>query len=201
MKIIISEGQFKKLTDNMLEQSEQNSDYSGNLRNLFKNLRDLIGIKKDEISTDVEFGDVISDGDVIYPFEQKYRMTSGFGKRRQPVKGASTNHKGVDIGAPCGTKVLAASDGVIVKTGDIGKCGGYILLKTDKYHIRYCHLSNWSMVNVGDQVKKGQVIGLSGGRRGMTGAGTSTGCHLHFAIYDRTNSIAHNPTSIIPNLA
>lgn len=201
MKIILSENQFKKLTDNILEDIQPNQDKFEKLKNALNILGNLGGLNKDDSTNDIEFSNLDSDGELIYPFEKKYKLSSGFGHRNRPIAGASTEHKAVDIAAPCGTKVLASGDGVIEKTGDIGKCGGYILLKTDKYSIRYCHLSNWSMVNVGDQVKKGQVIGLSGGKRGMTGSGTSTGCHLHFAIYDNSNKIAYNPTKIIPNLA
>ena len=54
------------------------------------------------------------------------RLSSGFGMRKHPIKGFSAMHKGVDFGAPTGTPIFAAGDGVLEKVGWINGYGRYI---------------------------------------------------------------------------
>lgn len=76
--------------------------------------------------------------------------------------GASTFHSGIDIAAPEGTKLIASIKGTIVKTG-WGGAGGYtITIKNDTYTVSYGHCSPDFKVEVGDEVKKGDVIGTVG---------------------------------------
>lgn len=106
-------------------------------------------------------------------------ITSGFGGRKSPGGIGSTNHKGVDVGVPTGTPVLAAADGVVNFAGDGGGYGNFISIDHGRasdgttYGTQYGHLSKIE-VKQGQQVKKGQEIGLSGS------TGHSTGPHLHY---------------------
>ena len=113
------------------------------------------------------------------------RMSSGFGGRKAPTKGASTNHKGIDWAVPVGTAVYASSGGVVTKAGWGSGYGYCVYIKhPDGRETRYGHLSK-VLVSAGQSVKQGQKIALSGN------TGRSTGPHLHFEI--RIGGAAVNP--------
>ncbi|NJR20490.1 MAG: M23 family metallopeptidase [Hyphomonadaceae bacterium] len=116
------------------------------------------------------------------------RLTSGFGNRRHPVLGYTRMHAGVDFGAPIGTPVYAAGDGVVTRVGVMGGYGNVIDIQHDgTWSTRYAHLSRMP-VRVGDRVTQGQVIALSGN------TGRSTGPHLHYEI--RRNGQPINPMGV-----
>ena len=106
------------------------------------------------------------------------RLTSGFGARLHPILGYTTMHRGVDFGAPSGTPIMAAGDGVIEKIGPAGGYGNYVLLRhTATYETAYGHMSRFAAgLHVGSHVRQGQVIGYVGS------TGLSTGAHLHYEI-------------------
>lgn len=105
------------------------------------------------------------------------KRTSGFGRRNKPsVKGASSNHKGVDWAVPTGTAVVASSGGTVVKAGWSTGYGYCVYINhPDGRQTRYAHLSK-VLVSVGQTVSQGQRIALSGN------TGASTGPHLHFEM-------------------
>ena len=106
-------------------------------------------------------------------------VSSPFGEKRK-----YETHPGVDIPVPSGTPIKAPLDG-IVKTANISHnrmCGGTIDIDYGNgYWSRFCHCKKID-VKPGDIVKRGQVVGLTGGRKGETGAGNSGGPHLHFTL-------------------
>ncbi len=104
------------------------------------------------------------------------RLTSNFGRRSRPTKGASTYHKGVDWATPTGTAVYASCGGTVAKAG-WGSGYGYVVYinHPDGRQTRYGHLSK-VLVSAGQTVSQGQKIALSGN------TGVSTGPHLHFEI-------------------
>lgn len=120
----------------------------------------------------------------IYPVNGG-KATSGFGSRPAPTKGASTNHLGQDWAVATGTSVMAASDGTVKKAG-WGSGYGYVVYidHGNGFETRYAHLSK-ILVKVGQKVKQGERIALSGS------TGVSTGPHLHFEIW--LNGKAVNP--------
>lgn len=81
--------------------------------------------------------------------------------------GASTFHKGVDIGAPEGFQFIAVTDGNISYVGFLGG-GGYTITLTDinstngEIKYSYCHCNPNFIVNIGDSIQKGQIIGTVG---------------------------------------
>ncbi len=85
-------------------------------------------------------------------------INSYFGKRNSPTAGATSYHKGIDIGAPKGSNLIAVCDGKITFTGFLGGGGYTITLSVNNMKITYCHVSPNYIVQVGDIVKKGQVI-------------------------------------------
>lgn len=113
------------------------------------------------------------------------RLSSSFGRRSAPTKGASTYHKGVDWAVPRGTAIYASSGGTVYKAGWGSGYGYVVYIKhPDGRETRYAHL-NKVLVSAGQTVKQGQKIALSGN------TGRSTGPHLHFEL--RINGTAVNP--------
>lgn len=106
------------------------------------------------------------------------RVNSGFGNRRHPIKGYTKMHKGVDFGAPIGTPIMAAGDGVVERCNKYGGYGNYICVRhSGNTKTAYAHLSRFAKgVFAGSKVRQGQIIGYVG----MTGS--TTGPHLHFEL-------------------
>lgn len=138
---------------------------------------------------------IISSSGFAWPIPGYTTITSYFGKRISPTAGASSFHKGLDIGAPEGSILIAATDGNITYTGFLGGGGYTITLSNNNMKITYCHVSPNFLVKVGDSVKRGQVIGQVGPKyvygvkgnnytdeQGKPTNGATTGCHLHFGI-------------------
>ncbi len=118
-------------------------------------------------------------------------ITSWFGNRYHPLLGYYKNHTGVDLRAAYGTKVKAAADGRVKRAGYTGGYGYLVVLDHGYgYQTYYAHNSR-ILVSVGQVVKKGQVICLSGN------SGTSTGPHLHYEV--RINGHPVNPVSFFRN--
>lgn len=114
-------------------------------------------------------------GDYVMPVKD-FKITSGFGKRHAPIKGASTEHNGVDLGVPVNTPIFAPTDGVVEKVYFKDKGGKQLVIRhSDGTTSGYAHLNDYN-VNVGDRVTKGQQIALSGN------TGNSSGPHLHFTF-------------------
>jgi murein DD-endopeptidase MepM/ murein hydrolase activator NlpD len=113
------------------------------------------------------------------------RLSSTFGRRNAPTRGASSNHQGVDWAIAKGSTVMASSGGKVTKAG-WAKGYGYVVYiqHPDGKETRYGHLSK-VLVSVGQTVRQGDKIALSGN------SGVSTGPHLHFEI--RVNGTAVNP--------
>lgn len=119
-------------------------------------------------------------------------VTSLFGPRKQPTSGASKNHKGVDVGIPIGTPVVAMRDGTVTYAGWAKGYGNVIYISHDNgYQTRYAHLSSF-IAKRGSKVKKGELIAKSGN------TGVGSGPHLHFEI--RKNGVAINPDTKLNNI-
>ncbi len=98
-------------------------------------------------------------------------------------------HKGIDIGAPTGAKIVASNEGKITTSAYNSSYGNYVIINHGGgYMTVYAHLSK-RLVSVGQYVAKGQTIGLCGS------TGHSTGPHLHFEI--RVNGTAVNPKKYV----
>jgi murein DD-endopeptidase MepM/ murein hydrolase activator NlpD len=112
---------------------------------------------------------------VYYPVDKSILVFHGF-------KWGGT-HVGVDWIVPVGTPIPSIKDGEVIESAQDSKTyGGYVLIKHDDgYGSLYAHLSKLK-VKRGDNVKGGDIIGLSGGVPGTPGAGASQGYHLHFEI-------------------
>ena len=125
----------------------------------------------------------------IWPCPSSSRITSSFGDRESPTEGASSNHKGVDIGASTGSDILAAAGGQVVISTYSYSAGNYIMIDHGGgVSTVYMHCSEL-LAQAGDEVSQGQVIA----RVGSTGY--STGPHLHFGI--RSGGSYVNPLSYV----
>ena len=117
------------------------------------------------------------------------RISSYFGKRNAPTKGASTYHQGIDWATPTGTSVMASCGGTVSKAGWASGYGYCVFIDhEDGRQTRYGHLSK-VLVKVGQKVRQGEKIALSGN------TGVSTGAHLHFEM--RINGNAVDPLKYI----
>ncbi|MEW9669480.1 murein hydrolase activator EnvC [Ammoniphilus sp. 3BR4] len=125
-------------------------------------------------------------GRFAWPVPDSSSITSQFGTRTDPFTGRTTSHNGLDIGAPQGTTIVAAADGVVLISGYVRGYGNMISidhggdLSTLYGHIREGGL----MVQEGQSVKKGQKIAEVGS------TGRSTGPHLHFGVYKGRTAVS-----------
>jgi len=116
------------------------------------------------------------------------KLTSGFGVRRHPIMGYTLMHRGVDFGAPVGTPIQAAGDGVVEQAGWNGAYGNYIRVKHGNgYSTAYAHLSRLG-VKAGQRVRQGQILGAVGT------TGRSTGPHLHYEVVQQGRQV--NPMNV-----
>lgn len=103
-------------------------------------------------------------------------VTSEYGKRKSPFTDRSEFHNGIDIAAPHGRNVVAPADGVVKVVKSDRYMGKLIWIDHgDEMMTCYGHLRIQS-VKVGQQVKRGDVIGTVGS------TGRSTGPHLHYGV-------------------
>jgi len=111
-----------------------------------------------------------------WPLAGSSRLSSGFGMRLHPVLGAEKMHSGLDLPVPRGTQVHVVADGVVRRASEDGLNGRMVLV--DHGHgVTTLYLHNQKLlVSVGEAVKRGQVISLSGS------TGRSTGPHLHYQL-------------------
>jgi murein DD-endopeptidase MepM/ murein hydrolase activator NlpD len=145
--------------------------------------------QNDDSSQDTNTGGQVNTGGFTWPCPSSTRITSTFGNRAQPTEGASTYHKGIDIGASTGSNIVAAAGGSVVTAAYSVSAGNYIMIyHGDGVYTVYMHCSKL-LVSAGDEVSKGQAIALVGS------TGISTGSHLHFGV--TVNGTYVNPLNYV----
>nr|NIR61167.1 M23 family metallopeptidase [Gammaproteobacteria bacterium] len=119
-------------------------------------------------------------------------ISSGSGLRRHPILGGPRPHLGIDLVAPRGTPVRAASDGTVRARGRNGGYGHYVRLDHGfGLHTAYGHLSRYAEgLRPGRRVTRGQVIGYVGS------TGRSTGPHLHYEVWMAGRAV--DPVDFLP---
>lgn len=135
-------------------------------------------------------GETLGKGFSRYPLQFTPRISSGFNPRRlHPVTRRVAPHKGVDFAVGTGTPIIAPADGVVEHVAyQANGAGRYIKVRHGgQYTTVYMHLSR-SLVKVGQSVKKGERIALSGN------TGRSTGAHLHYEFH--INGRPVNPMTV-----
>jgi murein DD-endopeptidase MepM/ murein hydrolase activator NlpD len=119
------------------------------------------------------------------------RVTSGFTNARfHPVLQTWRAHKGIDYGAPAGTRVRATADGHVTFVGRKGGYGNVTVVRhPNGYETLYAHLSSFSQgMRPGRRVAQGEVIGFVGS------TGLATGPHLHYEFH--VNGVHQNPMKL-----
>jgi hypothetical protein len=116
-------------------------------------------------------------------FVENFEVTSGFGERPAPTPGASTFHKGVDLGTPTGIPMFAIGEVNVTCQEQEHGAGIYALVDYRDKNFVLMHLSECKTGNY----FKGQIFA----KTGATGIGT--GPHLHFEQYDKSN-VLERPT-------
>jgi murein DD-endopeptidase MepM/ murein hydrolase activator NlpD len=116
----------------------------------------------------------------IYPIRGRHADRGPIGAFGVARNGGRT-HQGFDVNAACGTKLVAARGGKVVRSDyDPVLYGNVVIIRGE--HTRrdywYAHLERPSTLRVGDRVRTGERIG----RVGATGNARTIGCHLHFEI-------------------
>jgi murein DD-endopeptidase MepM/ murein hydrolase activator NlpD len=123
------------------------------------------------------------------PVRSNFRLTSGFGYRRDPINGGRRLHAGTDFAGPRGTPIYAGGDGTVIFAG---RQSGYGLMVEIRHPFglttRYAHMSR-IRVSEGERVSRGDRIG------DMGNTGRSTGPHLHYEV--RRDGDPVNPMTFI----
>ncbi len=122
------------------------------------------------------------------PVQEGY-VSSGFGRRVDPISGRMSMHTGLDFAAPRGTPIYAVGAGVVTFAGRNGAYGNMVeVTHGGGYKTRYAHAHTLNVAK-GDLVQKGQEIATVGS------TGRSTGPHLHLEVF--RNGMAVNPARYI----
>lgn len=129
-----------------------------------------------------------------WPTRGYTNITSKFGYRKAPTRGASTYHGGIDIAAPEGANISAISNGTVSYVGWYNATGYTIIISHENgITSTYGHVSENFIVSIGQNISKGQIIANVGPKyvsrssqyKDQTGKytnGATTGPHLHLAI-------------------
>ena len=119
-------------------------------------------------------------------------ITSGYGKRSSPLTGEPGRHIGVDIANEINTPIRATADGIVTYAGWEAGYGRLVAIEHGYgYTTRYGHCARID-VKVGDEVKRGQIIGYVGS------TGRSTGSHVHYEV--RIHGVPVDPEKYLPKL-
>lgn len=111
------------------------------------------------------------------PIAAKFRWSSPYGYRIDPIAGVKSFHTGIDMACPTGTPILASMSGKVTTTGINRVYGNYVIIDHGNgYQTLYAHMSK-IIATKGQWVSQGTRIGLVGS------TGYSTGPHLHFTVY------------------
>ena len=130
-----------------------------------------------------------SGGIMMWPTLETSYITSPYGSRLHPIQGVIKNHDGIDIGGSTGDPVYAAADGIIIYSQfNTGGYGNMVMIDHGlnsngvKIVTLYAHGSKL-LKNVGDTVKKGDII------MKMGSTGNSTGPHVHFEVRENGTDV------------
>jgi murein DD-endopeptidase MepM/ murein hydrolase activator NlpD len=157
---------------------------------LLRELLESIEHRLRNVQTDVEKRNALAAATPSIMPAQGW-LTSTMGTRRDPIDGNREYHAGLDIAADRGSPVYATADGMVTQAAREGAYGQLVIVDHGYgLETRYGHLSAYK-VKPGDQVKRGDVLGLVGS------SGRSTGSHLHYEV--RVNGRLLNPLQLLLN--
>ena len=164
---------------NIQDEEEKNNEIQNNKENNSENNNIEENISEDSVDNlsqmEQDANYIKSTIDFIKPIEGK--ITSGFGMRNPTTASVPKNHKGTDIAAETGTKILAATEGKVILSSTSGDYGKHLKIQTSDNDVVlvYAHCNNL-YVKEGENIKQGQEIAEVGA------TGNATGPHLHFEV-------------------
>lgn len=116
-------------------------------------------------------------------------VSSAYGRRTHPRNGEPAFHSGIDIRVPTGTPVKATADGIISVSGWAGGNGNTIVIEHGHgFSSVYGH-NRQNLVKVGQRVKRGDMIAMSGS------TGVTTGPHVHYEVWTHRTHV--NPIQFL----
>ena len=126
----------------------------------------------------------------VNPDPSKYRLTSPYGYRSDPISGVSTFHAGIDFAMDQGIPIYATGDGVVKTVSyELGGYGNSVIIDHGfGYETRYAHMKVIYVVE-GMKIKRGECLGESGK------TGKVTGPHLHYEVFYRGDHV--NPIDYV----
>ncbi len=128
----------------------------------------------------------------VYPQGRPVRsgwMSSYYGRRTDPFTGKPAMHRGVDFAGKAGSEILAVADGIVTWSSPRFGYGEMVEINHGNgYATRYAHNAE-NLVEVGQEVRKGEVVALMGD------TGRATGPNLHFEVLHRGQRV--NPVKFI----
>lgn len=131
----------------------------------------IVNIEKNK-----EFVDTYTGGELEWPVEGRYYVSSGYVGRISPVGNGYEFHTGIDIPAPEGYEIHAAEGGEVINAGWIKGYGNTVIIDHGGgVSTLYAHNSDLA-VEYGEMVERGQVIAYCGS------TGYATGSHCHFEV-------------------
>ncbi len=170
-QIHTAEGQISEYEKDIRAQEEKVKQLEAEIKRKEEEARKAAEAAGKKYNT-VNLGDI----KFIWPCPASSRITSSFGSRTSPTPGASSNHQGMDIGAPSGSSIVAAASGTVVIATYSYSAGNYIMVNHGGgVYTVYMHCSQL-LASEGQDVIQGQTIAKVGS------TGYSTGPHLHFGI-------------------
>lgn len=182
--------QYQQKIANAEAEADDYADQLAEQEALLEKIENQIAAEAAKKAAELEkAGTVVSSSGFIWPCPSSHRITSTFGPRSQPTAGASTYHKGIDIGASSGSAIVAAADGVVTTATYSSSAGNYVVISHGNgLSTVYMHCSSLS-VSAGQKVSQGQTIAAVGS------TGYSTGPHLHFGVISNGSYV--NPSGYV----
>lgn len=155
----------------------------------------MLGLEDEEQSMLSDLNSMMLLSDITHslplakPIQDDHHLSSTFGRRVDPITKRWAIHRGLDFVGRYGTKIHATAPGTVTYAARNGAYGNFVEIDHG-YGVttRYAHMKTL-MVKEGDEVDKGDVVGLQGN------TGRSTGSHLHYEV--RFNRAALNPKKFI----
>lgn len=177
--------------------ADKNEELQKHVSQISNNQTEVANIEVEEeelekiISASAAGGSVVNGSTTGFrwPLNISATITCSFGYRKSPTTGASSNHEGIDIGAPAGTTIVAANSGTVLRAGYQSKAGNFVQINHGNGYVTVYYHCSRIFVSTGQSVSKGEKIAAVGS------TGVSTGNHLHFGV--KVNGTFKNPLNYV----
>ena len=170
------ETELAGITDNISDAQSEAKYFEAEIQAQNELIAEIKRIEAEKAAAGNKGENPYSGGAFTWPCPSSTRITSDYGPRKSPTAGASSNHKGIDIGADYGAVIVAAAPGTVKAANYSSSAGNYIMIDHGGgLYTVYMHCSSLA-VSEGTAVTAGQTIAYVGS------TGISTGNHLHFGV-------------------